>query len=313
MDPDTRSGVRAALACYTMWGGFTAYWKLLADFPAIDLIGWRMIAAGSVLVLLVVRRATVGSVLRAVADATTRRHLIAAALLLAVNWSTYVYAVFAERVIETALGYFLSPLLTVGIGVLVLGERLSRARGVAIALVAVALVVLTISYGRLPWVALALGGSWSLYGLVKRRVPLSPVESLAGEVMLLAPVAVVVVVARFGAPTGLAASATVIDWLLVAGTGLVTTMPLLLFAHAAPRVPFTLLGPMGWLIPVINLGLGWIAFGEEMPASRLIGFALVWVALGTVATESVLGQRRREHGRVIRAGHHADTADTLSP
>ena len=312
MDPDTRSGVRAALACDTMGGGFTAYWTLLADFPAIALIGWRIIAAGSVLALLVVRRATVGSVLRADGDAATRRHLVAAALLLAVNWSTYVYAVFAERVIETALGYFLSPLLTIGIGVLLLGERLSRAKGAAIGLVAVAIAVLTMSYGRLPWVALALGGSWSLYGLVKRRVPLSPVESLAGEVMLLAPVAVVVVVTRLGSPTGLAATGTPTDWLLVAGTGLVTTMPLLLFAHAAPRVPFTLLGPMGWLIPVINLGLGWIAFGEDMPASRLVGFALVWVALGTVATESVMSQRRRERDRVIRAGHHAGSADTLS-
>lgn len=309
MDPDTRSGVRAALACYVMWGGFTAYWKLLDEFPAVDLIGWRIIAAGTVLVLLVVRRATAGAVLRALADGTTRRHLVAAAALLAVNWSTYVYAVFAERVIETALGYFLSPLLTVGIGVLLLGERLSRAKGAAIGLVAIAIVVLTLSYGRLPWVALALGGSWSLYGLVKRRVPLSPVESLAGEVMLLAPVAVLVVVSRLGSPTGVAALGTATDWLLVAGTGLVTTMPLLLFAHAAPRVPFTLLGPMGWLIPVINLGLGWLAFGEDMPASRLVGFALVWVALGTVATESVLRQRDRG----IRAGQRVDAADTLSP
>lgn len=309
MDSDTRSGVRAALACYAMWGGFTAYWKLLDGFPAIDLIGWRMLAAGTVLATLVVRRSSAGTVLRAIADATTRRHLVAAALLLTVNWSTYVYAVLAERVIETALGYFLSPLLTVGIGVLLLGEHLSRAKGAAIALVAVAIVVLTVSYGRLPWVALALGGSWSLYGLVKRRVPLSPVESLTGEVIILAPFALIMVITRFGAPTGLAATAGATDWLLVAGTGLVTSMPLLLFAYAAPRVPFTLLGPMGWLIPVINLGLGWLAFGEEMPASRLVGFALVWVALGTVGTESVIGQRRRASGAV----RSTDPADTLSP
>jgi chloramphenicol-sensitive protein RarD len=309
VDPDTRSGVRAALACYAMWGGFTAYWKLLSGFPAVDLIGWRVLAAGTVLVALVVRRSGARTVLRALADATTRRHLMTAALLLSVNWSTYVYAVLAERVIETALGYFLSPLLTVGIGVLLLGERLSRAKGAAIALVAVAIVVLTVSYGRLPWVALALGGSWSLYGLVKRRVPLNPVESLTGEVIILAPLALVVVITRVGAPDGLVATAGPTDWLLVAGTGLVTSMPLLLFAHAAPRVPFTLLGPMGWLIPVINLGLGWIAFGEEMPASRLFGFALVWVALGTVATESVIGQRRRASDDA----RTADPADTLSP
>jgi chloramphenicol-sensitive protein RarD len=309
VDSDIRSGVRAALACYVMWGGFTAYWKLLDGFAAIDLIGWRILAAGAVLTVLVVRRSTGGALARALRDTTTRRHLMTAALLLAVNWSTYVYAVLAERVIETALGYFLSPLLTVGIGVIVLDERLSRAKGVAIGLVAVAIAVLTMSYGRLPWVALALGGSWSLYGLVKRRVPLSPVESLAGEVLVLAPVALTVVLVRLDAPSGIAATAGATDWALVAGTGLVTSMPLLLFAYAAPRVPFTLLGPMGWLIPVINLGLGWIAFGEEMPASRLAGFALVWVALGIVATESVVAQRRRS-SRVVPT---TDPADTLSP
>ncbi|MEY2975193.1 MAG: hypothetical protein RIR49_1613 [Actinomycetota bacterium] len=309
MEPDVRSGVRAALACYVMWGGFTAYWKLLADFPALDLVGWRILAAGTVLALLVVRRSTVGAVVLALRDAPVRRHLVTAAALLAVNWSTYVYAVLADRVIETALGYFLSPLLTVGIGVVLLGERLSRAKGAAIGLVGIAIVVLTVSYGRLPWVALALGGSWSLYGLVKRRVPLDPVESLAGEVLVLAPIALAVVLLRLDAPAGLVSTAVATDWALVAGTGLVTSMPLLLFAHAAPRVPFTLLGPMGWLIPVINLGLGWLAFGEEMPATRLAGFALVWLALGTVATESVLVQRRR----TVRVTPTTDQAGTLSP
>jgi chloramphenicol-sensitive protein RarD len=295
VDQRTASGVRSAVLAYSLWGSFTAYWKLLGGFAAAELIGWRVGSAVSVLWILVAARGRLRSVRTAVVRPDVRTHLLWAGVLLVVNWSTYVGAVISDRVIETALGYFLAPLITMGLGVGLLGERLTRLRMVAIALVAVAIVVLSASYGRLPWVAVLIGGSWSLYGLVKRRVDLDPIESLTGEVTLLAPIATLVIFVSFMRSGGVGETAQGLDWLLLLGTGIVTAAPLLLFAHAAPRVPFTLLGPIGWLVPVINLTLGWVVYNEDMPATRLGGFVLVWVALIIVAIETVLTRRRTVH------------------
>lgn len=283
--------MRSAVLAYALWGGFTAYWKLLSGFAPAELIGWRVGSAVTVLWVAIAIQRRVQSVAASALSLSVRRHLLAAAALLVVNWSTYVAAVTSDRVIETALGYFLAPLITMGLGVGLLGERLTRARAAAIALVAVAIVILSVSYGRLPWVAVLLGGSWALYGLVKRRVGLDPIDSLTGEVTLLAPVASVVIVVSLARTGGVGDLASGFDWLLLIGTGLVTAAPLLLFAHAAPRVPFTLLGPIGWMVPVINLTLGWAVYGEELPVVRFIGFALVWCALAIVAIEAVRSNR----------------------
>jgi len=287
------SGIRSAVLAYSMWGGFTAYWKLLSDFAPVDLVGWRIASATLVLVVLLVARGTWGNVAGALANRQTRRRLALASALLAVNWSTYVFAVVSDRVLETALGYFLAPLITMAIGVLVLGERLTPMKRAAAVLAIASILITSISYGAVPWVAVFLGGSWAWYGLTKRRVPLGPVDSLGSEVLLLLPLASVVVVISLVRDGGVvdSAGAGVWPWLGLLGTGVVTAAPLLLFAHAAKRVPFTLLGPIGWLVPIINLLLGWVAYGESMPALRLIGFALVWGALVGIAIETVRSER----------------------
>jgi chloramphenicol-sensitive protein RarD len=302
VDSSTASGVRSAVLAYSMWGGFTAYWKILSGFAAAELSGWRVGSAAAVLWLLVAARSRLRHVGTAVSSPEVRRHLLGASALLIVNWSTYVAAVTSGRVIETALGYFLAPLITMGLGVWLLDEHLTRVRSMAIVLVAVAIVILSVSYGRLPWIAVLLGGSWALYGLVKRRVALDPIESLTGEVTLLAPIAATVIVISLVRSGGAGDIAQGADWLLLAGTGAVTAAPLLLFAHAAPRVPFTLLGPIGWLVPVINLALGWVVYGEDMPGVRLIGFAMVWVALVAVAAEAIRDRQARQRIERREAG-----------
>ena len=291
MDPRSKSGVRSAVIAYALWGSLTAFWKLLNEFSAVDLIGWRVIAAVIVLWLLVTSRGKMANVVTAIRDPSVRRFLLLAAGLLVVNWSTYVGAIVSGRVLETALGYFLAPLITMTIGVTLLGERLTPMRMLAIVLVITSLSILTVSYGQIPWLSFALGGSWAFYGLVKRRVPLDPIDSLTGEVTTLLPIAVVVVIISLTRSGGVGEIATGFDWVLLAATGLVTAAPLLLFAHAAPRVPFTLLGPIGWMVPVINFLLGWLAYGETMTAARFIGFAIVWLALVAVAVETVLRAR----------------------
>ncbi len=147
--------------------------------------------------------------------------------------------------------------------------------------------MLTVSYGRPPVVALVIAASWSLYGLLKRQVPLSPVESLAGETFLLFVPAVVFLALMAGSADSVAASATRAEWVLVLLSGVVTAVPLLLFAVAAQRVPFSLLGALQYLVPTINLLLGWLVYDEPMPADRIVGFALVWAALAAITVDQL--------------------------
>jgi chloramphenicol-sensitive protein RarD len=209
-----------------------------------------------------------------------------------------VWAVINDRVLETALGYFLAPLGTMAIGVFVLGERLTPLRSASVGLAAAAVVVLTISYGRVPWIALLIAGSWSTYGLTKRRVPLAPVESLTAEMLVLVTPAIVLIGADWAGlgwfgDDSVVSHAAGIDWWLVFGTGAITALPLTLFAYAAQRVPFTILGPINYLVPLINFVLGWSVYGEPLPAVRAVGFGLVWLALGLVTYET-LSRRSRE-------------------
>jgi chloramphenicol-sensitive protein RarD len=230
-----------------------------------------------------------------------------AAALLAVNWGTYIYGVNTDRVVETALGYFINPLVTVVLGVTVLRERLRPAQWVAVGIGAGAVAVLSVDYGRLPYIALTLAATFGGYGLVKKRLHLPAAEGLLFESGVLAVPAVAYLVwltavhrSTFGDDTGLT--------LLLLLAGAVTAVPLLFFAGAANRIPLTALGILQYLTPTIQLGLGVLVFHEPMPPARLVGFALVWLAL-VVFTADGLRQARRE-ARATRAAA-ADDQGTL--
>jgi chloramphenicol-sensitive protein RarD len=287
-----RRGVQLAVAAYTIWGLLTVYWKQLGEFDPFELIAWRMASAGVVMAVVVTLRRTWPTIAGALRDPGLLRRLVLAATLLTVNWGGYVWAVTNDRVIETALGYFIAPLATMAIGVLVLHERPTAPQKLAFAFASVAVVVLTVTAGQPPLVALLIAASWSLYGLTKRRVPLGAVDSLAGETFVFFVPAVAACV-WFSVDDGsVLATAGPVDWLLVLGTGLITAVPLMLFAAAAKVVPFTLLGPLNLLVPVINFGLGWLAYGEPMPVERLVGFGFVWAALAVVMWDRVALHRR---------------------
>ena len=298
MIDDGPRGVRAAVGAYLVWGLLTIYWKQLADFDPFELIGWRMISASLVMALVVTVRGRWRVMVAALRDRRTAGRLALAAVLLTANWTSYVWAVANDRVLESALGYFMAPLATMALGMTVLGERASRLHKLGLGLAAAAVVVLTLSYGRPPIVALVIAGSWSLYGLLKRKVPLTPIESLAGETFVLAVPAALVVAVMATQGASIPATASGGEWLLVALTGVATALPLLLFAFAAQRVPFTLLGALQYLVPTINLVLGWAVYGEAMPADRLAGFGLVWMALAAVAVDGIIGRDRRDGRRV---------------
>lgn len=281
-----RRGVVAALAAYLLWGLLTVYWRQLHHFNAFELIGWRITSASTVM-LIVVTAARRWRVVR-----PTRWWRVAAcAVLLATNWTCYVWAVVHDHVLETALGYFISPLLTAALGVVVLKEHLRRPQVFALSMAGVAVVVLTVANQAVPFLALAIAGSWTAYGYLKRDTGLAPIEGMAVESWVLLVPALVLVVAKSHAAESIPNSATTLQLVLAALTGVATVVPLLLFSYAAPRVPLTVIGPMLYLVPGINFLLGWIAFHEAMSATRFVGFALVWASLVVLFIDSTRSGR----------------------
>ncbi|RJK93414.1 EamA family transporter RarD [Vallicoccus soli] len=275
-----------------MWGLFPLYWPLLEPSGSVEVLAHRIVWSLLVVVVLLGARRRWGW-LRELGWRRTGL-LAAAALVIAVNWGTYIHGVTTDHVVETSLGYFINPLVTVLLGVLVLGERLRRAQWVAVAVAAVAVVVLTVDYGRPPWIALTLACSFGAYGLLKKKASVGALESLTVETLVLLPVAAgyLVVLAAAGDGTFLA-EGPLHAGLLVA-SGVVTAVPLLAFGAAAIRVPLSVLGLLQYLAPVIQFLIGVVLFHEAMPASRWAGFALVWLALVMLTADAL------RHGRSTR-------------
>jgi chloramphenicol-sensitive protein RarD len=226
-----------------------------------------------------------------------------AAVVISVNWGGYIWGVNNGRVVETSLGYFINPLVTVLMGVLILGERLRRLQWVAMGIAFVAVTVLTVDYGRPPWVALLLAFSFGTYGLAKKQAGVGAVESITLETIVMAPVAAAYI--GWLASTGQSSfgSHGAGHALLFTTTGVVTAIPLMLFGAAAIRVSMVSLGLLQYLAPTIQFALGLLVFHEAMPASRWIGFGMVWLALALFTVEA-LNHRRRQ----LRLVAHASAA-----
>ena len=263
-----RAGIVTGIAAYVLWGLLTVYWKQLHDFRALELIGWRISGAALVMAVVLTVRGRWPAIAAVFRDRRLATRVAAASVLLTVNWTAYVWAVVAGRVLETALGYFIAPLGTVAVGVIVLHERLRPAQWTAIVFATSSVVVLTVSYGEVPWVALVIAASWIAYGVMKKQVPLAPVESLASESLLLVLPAAAVAAAMSGDPSSIPHSATTWQFVLVACAGVATVAPLLLFSHAAQRVPLTISrgtfthNDVIWLRWIENDLQGW---GEAVP------------------------------------------------
>jgi chloramphenicol-sensitive protein RarD len=286
-----RAGIVAGLIAYVVWGLLTIYWKQLHHFNAFELIGWRITASAIIMAigLTATRRWVHLRVLRR--NRALLLRVVAAALLLTVNWTAYVWAVVHDHVLETALGYFIAPIGTVLVGVFVLHETLRPALRVALVLATGAVIVLTISYGRVPWLALAIAVSWTTYGYLKKQVPLSPAESMAAESFVLVIPAVVVAIAMASRANSIPNTASTHELVFASLTGLATVGPLMLFAFAALRVPLSIIGPMQYIVPSMNFLIGWLLYDESLPASSLAGFSLVWIGLAVLTVDSA----RRAH------------------
>jgi chloramphenicol-sensitive protein RarD len=291
---ETRRGVLLGLAAWDMWGFFPLYSPLLEPAGAIEILAHRIFWSMLVMVGLVVatrRRATLRATF---AVRRTRRLLAAASVLITVNWGTYIWGVNHHHVVETSLGYFINPLVSVLMGVLLLGERLRTLQWVALGIAGVAVLALTVEYGHPPWVALILAFSFGSYGLAKKKANAGAVESLVIETAVISPVALGYIV--FLMLTGASTFENHGVWhvVLMMGTAVITVVPLLCFGGAATRIPLSTLGLMQYLTPTVQFILGLVVFGEPMPPMRWLGFGLIWLALALFTVES-LRNRHNQH------------------
>ncbi len=274
MNSEGRRGVAFGFSAYLLWGIFPLYFRLMDRAGAVEILLHRILWSLIFCVLLV----TVGrswNQLRAVfGSARQSVFLTVAALAIAVNWGVYIYAVNSGQVVEASLGYFINPLVTVALGVLVLRERLRLMQWAAVAVGVLAVIVLTVDYGHIPVIALTLACSFGTYGLLKNRVgaDVGAVAGLSIETMVLAPVAAIVLAVLTINGNGSFTEHPPWQALLLASTGLITVGPLLLFASAARRVPLTTMGLLQYLTPVLQLLCGVLLLDEHMPLSRWAGF-----------------------------------------
>ncbi|MFF4044028.1 EamA family transporter RarD [Streptomyces sp. NPDC001816] len=287
-----RTGLLNGFAAYGMWGLVPLFWPLMKPAGALEILAHRMVwsLVFVAVALLVMRRwAWAGELLRQ----PRRLGLIAlAAAVITVNWGVYIWAVNAGHVVETSLGYFINPLVTIAMGVLILKERLRPVQWAAVGVGVAAVVVLTVGYGRPPWISLCLAFSFATYGLVKKKVALGGIESLAAEtaIQFLPALAFLLWLTAHGRSTFATEGAG--HTALLASTGIVTALPLVCFGAAAIRVPLSTLGLLQYLAPVFQFLLGVLYFHEEMPAARWAGFALVWLALILLTTDALRAARR---------------------
>ncbi|MEZ5374951.1 MAG: EamA family transporter RarD [Acidimicrobiales bacterium] len=289
----TERGYVQAIVAYLLWGLFPLYWKLLSEIPSNQIVAYRvtisavMLGAAGLLTTRVDLR-------RAFGDRRTLAVHAVSALLIGTNWLAFLYAVAVDRVVESSLGYFMTPLVSVVLAMVVLRERLTSWQWLAVAFAAVGVAVLTIEAGVVPWIAFTLAGSFGLYGLVRKLSPLPSIEGLASEVVLLAVPASLFLGSRAAAGELVVPGGWRFAVLLTAG--IVTVTPLLLFAAAARSIPLSAVGILLYINPLMQFVLGAFVFDERVTAGRFAGFAVIWVGLVIFAYD---GWRRRPRAAVV--------------
>lgn len=305
---ETRTGLAYGFAAYGMWGLFPLYWPLLEPTGAVEILAHRMVwsLAAVLIILLVLGR---WSWIRPLLRQPKRLGLVAvAAAVISVNWGIYIWGVNSGHVVEAALGYFINPLVSIAFGVLLLHERLRPAQWAAVGVGVVAVAVLTVGYGKLPWVALTLAFSFGTYSLVKKRIGLDGVESLAAEtgMQFLPALGFLVFLSARGDSTFTTEGTG--HALLLAGCGFITALPLICFGAAAVRLPLSTIGMMQYIAPTFQFVLGLVVFHEDMPIERWAGFGLVWLALALLTWDALRTAHRSRielRAAAVRAGEVA--------
>lgn len=291
--PELGKGFGYALGAYLIWGSFPLFITMLAFAPVSEVVGWRIVWGFATAAILI----TVNRGWRELISALSNRRLMAwlalAAILILVNWEVYVIGVLKHQVVQSSLGYFINPLVTILLAVVFLGERLRRAQWVAVGFGAVAVTVLAIDYGQLPWIALTLALSFGFYGLVKSKLSgqVSALNSYAIESLLVVPIAIAQMIV-FAGGQPLAFGQDLWQSLGLVTFGVMTAVPLILFGSAAQRLPLSYVGFMQYLTPTLQFIVALLVLHEPMPPIRLVGFIIVWLGLALLITDAVRNSRR---------------------
>jgi chloramphenicol-sensitive protein RarD len=265
----------------------------MAEVPALQIMAHRVLWCCLLVFGWLAVRGELGAVRAALADPASRIKLIGSAALISVNWLIYVWAVNSGHTVDASLGYFINPLLNVVLGVAVLKEHLNRAQWTAVALAAVGVLYLTLVSGRPPWIALSLAATFGTYGLIRKVVKVESVPGLATETLLLAPFALALLLWSEAHGSGAFGHSSATVHALLVGSGLVTALPLALFAYGARLIPLSTVGLVQYIGPTLQFLIGVLVFHEAFPWTRAIGFAFIWTALAIYAADGAWRARRR--------------------
>jgi len=295
---DHRLGILAGMGSYALWGLFPLYFHSLKPAKPLEVLAHRIVWSFVLMLIVLAVHRNWGWIRELRSDPRRAGFIVLAGVLLSVNWLVYVWAVSVDRVIDASLGYFVNPIVTVALGVVLLKEKIRPVQVGALAFGAAAVVILAVAYGQVPWIALTLAFSFAGYGYIKKQVGLDTVASLTAETTLLFPIAAGGLVWAFVTDrTAIGHHGAFLDVKLLA-LGAVTAVPLLLFGVATRRIPLVMIGLLQYLTPWGQLLLGWLYFDEKMPPSRLAGFALIWVALALLAYDGVQSVRQSRNEAV---------------
>jgi chloramphenicol-sensitive protein RarD len=281
-------GTCYAIGAYALWGLLPIYWKWLLHVPATQVLCHRILWSFITLVVIILISRQWRAFREAIADLRMLRAYAIAAVLISINWLTYIWAVNAGFIVETSLGYFINPLLSVLLGVVFFRERLRPLQWAAIALACAGVVYLTYAYGSLPWIALTLAVTFCAYGLVKKTAPLGSLHGLTLETLVLLVPAIMFLVYSDMAGNGALFNSGAISDVLLMGAGIITAVPLLLFSSAARRIPLSLIGILQYISPTLQFLLGVMVYKEPFAATKFIGFGIVWAALIIYGVEGLM-------------------------
>jgi len=285
-----KTGLIFGVSAYVLWGLFPLYWPLLEPAGAFEIVGHRAVWSLVFCVIALTITKAIKPALTTMRRPKVFAKLLAATVLISINWIVYIWATNNGHVVEASLGYYINPIIIIAIGVILLKEKMRKLQWVSVSIAAFGVLVLTIDYGRLPWVALALALSWGTYGFIKKQLGLGALEGLGIETAISAPFYLAYLAwigsqgnGHFGAGPGLT--------LLLIGSGVVTAIPLLLFNGAGNRLPYTIIGLLQFITPTLQFSIGVWVRHEAMPTARWAGFLIIWAALVVLGTDLIRSSR----------------------
>lgn len=280
MNNEISKGFWHTAAAYALWGVLPLYWKMMENIPAGEILAHRILWSFVFVFLIVVLKGRLSEFLKIASKREVLPALFLSSLLISANWFIYIWAVNHNRVIETSLGYYINPLISVILGMAILREKLNLTQWIAVLLAAAGVAVLALEYGKIPWIAVSLALTFGFYGLVKKLAPVDAITGLACETAVVTPVAFIYLLILQGQGSGTLGHASAVLAFCLVASGVATTLPLLWFAQGAKRIPLSMLGFVQYLSPTISLLLGVFWFKEPFAKTHIVSFAFIWCAIG---------------------------------